>query len=107
MGTFFHCHLSNSREKILFVGWQDGEQLRGGAALPEAGQVPAAPARQLRAVAQVRPERQVVRVDGQGQPAQCLAHALRRQHLPGAVPFGCMNLWDFDTQVWTFTYYGN
>lgn len=46
-----------------------GEQQCGSAARGEAGQVPAAPARVVRALAAVRVLREVVRVHWQGQPA--------------------------------------
>lgn len=62
---------------------QDGEQQRGGAPLLEAGQVPAAPARELRAVAQVRLVRKVVRLHRQGQPPERVEDALRSIHFPG------------------------
>uniref|UniRef100_A0A7M4EZW4 Transducin-like enhancer protein 1 n=1 Tax=Crocodylus porosus TaxID=8502 RepID=A0A7M4EZW4_CROPO len=48
----------------------------------QARQVPAAPARELRPLAQVCCLRQVVCEHGEGQPAQRLEDAVRRQHLP-------------------------
>lgn len=53
-----------------------GEQQCGSAACGEARQIPAAPARVVRALAEVRVLRQVVRVHRERQPAQRLAHAL-------------------------------
>ena len=63
-----------------------GELQRRGAARDQARQVPAAPARVVRALAQVRLLRQVVRVHRQGQSPQRLAHPLRGFHIPGKMP---------------------
>lgn len=65
------------------AGGGNGELSRGGAARGQAGPLPAAAARVLRAGAEVRAPGQVVRLHRQGQPAQRLAHALRSQHIPG------------------------
>lgn len=54
-----------------------GEFPRGSPPRGQAGPVPAAAARVVRAVAEVRCVRQVVRVHRQGQPAQRMADALR------------------------------
>ena len=60
-----------------------GEQQRGSPTRSQARQVPAAPARVLRAVAQVRVLRQMVRLHRQGQLAQRMAYALWGQYIPG------------------------
>lgn len=64
------------------AGRGHGELERRGAALQQAGQVPAAPARELRALAQVCRLRQVVRQHRQGQLAERVEDPLRRLHLP-------------------------
>jgi hypothetical protein len=64
------------------AGRGHGELERRGAALQQAGQVPAAPARELRALAQVCRVRQVVRQHRQGQLAERVEDTLRRLHLP-------------------------
>ncbi|XP_015742164.1 uncharacterized protein LOC107325617 isoform X3 [Coturnix japonica] len=64
------------------AGSGHGEQQRGSAAPHQARQVPAAPARELRPLPQVRRLREVVCEHGEGQPAQRLAHPVWSQHLP-------------------------
>lgn len=70
------------------AGRWDGELPRGGATRLEAGQVSAAFTRKLRAVAEVCRLWQMVRLDGQGQPAERLAHTIRCQYIPGECRFG-------------------
>lgn len=60
------------------AGGGHGELSRGGPARGQAGPLPAAAARVVRVVAQVRGLREVVRVHRQGQSAQRLADAIWR-----------------------------
>ena len=63
--------------------FQHGKFKRGSVAREQTRQVPTAFARELRPFAEVRQLRQMVRLDGQGQPPQCLAYTVWRLHFPG------------------------
>jgi len=67
----------SSRKFFCHAAFQNGKQQRRSFASLQAGQISTSPARQLRAVAQVRLLRQVVRQHRQGQSAERLAHAVR------------------------------
>lgn len=60
----------------------DGEQQCGGATRHQARQVPAAPSRELRAVAQVRPLWQMVYKHWKGQPSERLENTVWSQYIP-------------------------
>lgn len=64
------------------AGRGNGELERGSVARHKAGQVPVASARELRAESEVCGVRKVVRVDGQGQPPERLADAVRCFDIP-------------------------
>ncbi|XP_058138249.1 transducin-like enhancer protein 2 isoform X3 [Dasypus novemcinctus] len=64
------------------AGRGHGKQQRGDPARAQAGEVPAAPARELCALPQVRLLRAVVCEHREGQPAQRLEDAVWSQHLP-------------------------
>ncbi|XP_044300822.1 transducin-like enhancer protein 3 isoform X9 [Varanus komodoensis] len=74
------------------AGRGHGEQQRGGAAPQQGRQVPAAPARELRPLAQVRLLREVVRQHREGQSAQRLEDPVRSKHLPVERILLCLKL---------------